>query len=685
MKIELRHVNELPVFVTENPDPQGNRVFGASLDKSKSFWRYPAFPPFLDRVLYALEKVYRCLDFSTEAQVYLNNLHNEDDWIEYAHETPLPGPYDNYDHQATGLGKLLHNYRYILQWEMGTGKTKPVIDLAYLLRKKVLVLCPPVAIGTWVKETKKHTDGQLSTVTLTGERKRKLRVLNQCDNTDILITSYSTARLHGIPTVSTQARKLVLDKLKRHEPLPLTQTLKMLNDPETQKRLISDWLQGRKIKNIRAEVKELIQNSRQWLSQLDRYIIVADESHRIKQLESQQTKVAMRLAAKFPRRYLLSGTLSLGDPRDIYPQMGFLAPYILPMHYDQFCRKHVVYADQNKHIVVGYKGLDQLNRLVSRLSDQKRLNDCVDLPERTFIPLYFDLSAKQKKDYNEAITNMSITGDRDEPLEIQNNAIRLSKLLQICSGFYYAPHKLINICDTCPHIRKCIAKNIQPGSPSCVHSKTFSMQQPREITRYAKNPKLELLDTFLDDLLTNPREKVIIWANFTAELDDIESKLRTKKISYVRADGTNTKNMASMESTFQHDPKCRVFLGQIAVGISITLTAARYTIYYSRNWSLEDWLQSQNRNYRIGQKEKTMVYILCGRNTVETQQLAALQAKKDIATSLTQHVNCLICSKYKTCLAEKIEPWSDHCILQQRVIKRPTRAGIIELGKDTKE
>jgi hypothetical protein len=36
-------------------------------------------------------------------------------------------------------------------------------------------------------------------------------------------------------------------------------------------------------------------------------------------------------------------------------------------------------------------------------------------------------------------------------------------------------------------------------------------------------------------------------------------------------------------------------------GIGIDLTASQTAVYYTRNWSLEDYLQSQDRLHRIGQ------------------------------------------------------------------------------------
>jgi len=682
MKIGLNSINGTPVFTVEDPTSTGGRVFGGTLDRSKTHWRFPAFPPFVERVLHDLGKVYKPLEFSPEAQAWVDTLKTEADWIEYASQVKLPGPFKNYEHQAIGLGKLLHNYRYILQWEMGTGKTKPIIDLAYLLGEKVLVLCPLVASRNWEKEVRKHTDRGLSPLAMLGSRGKKLRILNDHDSADVFIVTYDTARLHGMPSIAPKVMKLVAEQRGYTPPDSLKRALIHLNDPAIQLRLAKEWLKGRSAKEIGKEARELAHGSLQWITQLGCSVIVADESHRIKHIKSQRTKICMRLAAKFPRRYLLSGTLSLGDPRDLYPQLKFLAPYVLPYDYQKFCNKYVVYSQWNKHVVVGYKKLDTLNKVVTGISDRRELDDCVDLPERTTETIYFDLTKAQLHDYNQAVEQMVIDRPNTEPLELQNGAIRLNKLLQICSGFFYSPKGGENLCDSCPNLRKCVAQGIHPGSPLCILD---AAQSERETLRYATNPKLNMLEEFLDDLRENPKAKVIVWANFEAELDDIEGLLVKKKLGYVRVDGSNSKKMSEMEDTFQGDSECRVFLGQIKTGISVTLTAAKYTIYYSRSWSLEDWLQSRNRNYRIGQTEKTVIYHFCARKTVETQQIAALQSKQDISSSLTKHVNCMLCVQYPTCVKEKIDPWTDGCILGREAKKRITKVGVVHLGEDTEE
>lgn len=677
MEIGLAYVHKTPVLTAADRTANGSRVRGATMDGSKSFWRFPAFPPFIQDVLHDLEVVYKDYTLTPDAQAWLESLKTEAHWVKYAFTVPLPGPHTSYDHQLVGLGKLLYNYRYILQWEMGTGKTKPIIDLAHTLNQRVMVLCPLVAATNWVQEVHKHSLGRLQAHAITGTREKKLQQLNRYHHTDVLVVTYDVARLYGIPSVSLSASKVIIRARGYHPPDSVSQVLSIINDTPAQTRLAEDWLKGRDLREIRQEATELAGKNIQWLSQLDYDIVVADEAHRIKRLQSQRTQACLALSGRFPRRYLLSGTLSLGDPRDLYPQLKFLAPYLLPLNYSQFCDRYVVMSNHNKHMVVGYKNLDSLNAAVTRVSDRRELSQCVDLPERTTKILYFELGKQQQKNYNEAVDEMMITHpDPDaSPLDLQNGAVRLNKLLQVCSGFVYSPASKDLPCDNCARLQKCVASGVQPGSSGCIAGIPTA---DKEILRYEVNPKLALLDEFLDDLLEESRSKVIIWANYTAELDDIETMLAQKKVGHVRVDGSNSHNMSELVNEFQTHKGCRIFLGQIKTGIAITLTAAQYTIYYSRSWSLEDWLQSRNRNYRIGQTEKTVIYHLCGRGTVEEQQLTALEHKKDVSTTLTKHVNCMTCSEYSRCAVEGTEPWTGRCIFDSNTARKSVRVRVLK-------
>jgi len=220
---------------------------------------------------------------------------------------------------------------------------------------------------------------------------------------------------------------------------------------------------------------------------------------------------------------------------------------------------------------------------------------------------------------------------------------------------------------------ECVSTGTQPGAPNCIQG-----GGEREQHNYKDNPKLKALEDLLIDLLDNPEHKVIIWANFKAELNDITALLAKHKWKYVRVDGSNSGHIKDHATVFQTDKTCSVYLGQIQTGIVITLTAAAYMVYYSRNWRLDDWLQSRKRNYRIGQLKKTIIYRLIARGTLEEQQLKALDLRQDISRTLTQKINCVVCAEFTLCVKNNVEPWTKECILDTNVKRSITRAKILK-------
>ena len=652
MQIDFTFINKTPIFVSPNDHPDWSRVLGATYDPVKRVWLFPAFPPFRDNVLRDINCVYPEAEFSeTAIEWYAQHAQN------YKEVQSFTLPCKNYEHQNQGLSKVLYNYRGALEWGMGTGKTKVILDAVNILRGKTLVLCPLVAADNWKAEADKFIGDSLSVVVIQGSRTRKIDCLKEALRTDLIVVPYDTARLYGVPTFHAETVEL-FEKAQRAPTVALKRNITSLNDKIIQARLAKEWLQGRSVRDIRKEVFNLLpQLGPQWLTDIPYTIIVADESHRLRNIKSNRTKVSLQLASHASRRYLLSGTINLGDPRHLYPQLRFLAHYLMPYTWTEFCSKHVKVSPWNRHVVTGFTNLHVLNTKLASVSHTKTLEECTDMPERITQDIPFDLATKQVDAYNQIILDNTVTRTDDSTYTIPNGGVRLSKLLQICSGFMYVPEDT-DICDTCINLQVCVEECIQPGSTRCIQD----VEIPRQIIRY-ENPKLDALKDKLEDIWATPHPKCIVWATFREELNDIEDFLQSKKIKYIRVDGSNSSHIQKFNQEFQTDPDCLVWLGQIATGISITLTAAAYMIYYSRDWSLDNWLQSQDRNYRIGQTKRTVVYRLCAKNSVELAQLAALDARMDVKELLSKRIDCVTCHRYDTCFKHNIEPWTDLCIV----------------------
>ena len=145
--------------------------------------------------------------------------------------------------------------------------------------------------------------------------------------------------------------------------------------------------------------------------------------------------------------------------------------------------------------------------------------------------------------------------------------------------------------------------------------------------------KLEALSDVIDSTAAEDK-KLVIMARFIPELDEIQEFLEKKKIGYAVVRG-GIKDREEEIHRFQHDDKCRVFVGQIAAaGLGITLTAASTMVFYSLDYSMSNFEQAKARIHRAGQKEKChYIYLVC-KGTVDGKALSALRQKQNLAKML---------------------------------------------------
>jgi SNF2 family DNA or RNA helicase len=141
--------------------------------------------------------------------------------------------------------------------------------------------------------------------------------------------------------------------------------------------------------------------------------------------------------------------------------------------------------------------------------------------------------------------------------------------------------------------------------------------------------KLAVLFELLEEL--TPDHKVIVWSNFIPTYDDITDCFNALGLRYgVIRGGQNSVDRQSAIDAFNQDASVRVILAnQQAGGVGIGLQAADYMIYYSKNFSLEQDLQSEARAHRGGSEihEKITRIDLVTKGTVEEDVTAALASK----------------------------------------------------------
>ena len=620
--LELSSTNDTPIFTLRLSNPALKTGYGAVYNRKKGEWWFPAFYPAHKYALSSLKKLVPDLTASPEVQEHIQALSKEPE---------LPASFEfitpPYDHQRQGV---LHAYQHLragLFYDPGLGKCKITIDVQRLLQEPMLIVCPRIMVDTWAREFDKH--GHITDVhCINGATKaKKLKQI--------------AAAAERVPTVTV-----------------MTYGVAALYAPEI----------------LRIPYK----------------VMVIDESHRIKQPQAKRTKAITALGQRAYRRILLSGTPSLGSPFDLYSQLRFLGPYFCPENWWAFRKKFGVFpayeaAERVPKIVIGFQKLDVINARVNAVCLRKTREECLDLPPRVIIDVPVTLSGAQKEMYNNLILERArgagvdifqgITEGRinhtsgtvlDSHVIITESITLLGKLEQASAGFVYMTRQNPALCDGCPHTTACVADNIKPYTNRCqIAPKPLDVV----VDTTKENARLAACEELIEDITADERNKVIIWASFTYELDTIAAMLTRLKVKYVRVQGgtTDTKLKQAVDS-FNDDPTVSVYLGQVATGIGITLNSAKYMIYYSLPWSLEHYLQSMDRNYRIGQKTPVTVYRILAQHTLDPSKVLALDQKVDFMSLVSSRAQCATCPEYfKRCQKYNIKIFSDDCILDKAV------------------
>ncbi len=396
-------------------------------------------------------------------------------------------------------------------------------------------------------------------------------------------------------------------------------------------------------------------------------IMVLDESHRIKAFKGKNSVKIRKLSQKAYRRVTMSGTYILNSPVDAWPQLDFLAPQIINKPFYAFRDEFCTFDKKFRHQVVGFKNMDKLNRKINLFSTRYTKEDAVDMPKRTVVPVYYELSTEQRKWYDDVLSDDDLFFT-DGNISKDHKVTLLGKLAQICKGYIHLSNKDPKICDGCQYVGDCVENGVKPYTKQC----NVVQKAPAPTVRRLKtNPALVKLLDMLTDLLEEPKHKVIIWCRGVEELNILEEEFTKKKIGYLRV--TDAKTTIGKVKKFNSTPELRILLSSVATGIGYTANSAQFSIYFSVSFSLEHYLQSRDRNYRLNTPHPVWEYQFMGRNTIDEPTFRALEFKQDVTETLLSNINCSICTSKKECAAAGNIMFGNGCRFNKKVSRRSIR------------
>jgi SNF2 family DNA or RNA helicase len=338
-------------------------------------------------------------------------------------------------------------------------------------------------------------------------------------------------------------------------------------------------------------------------------MVILDESTSIKNLKASRTKAIIKLGKLAKYKRILTGSPITKSPLDLFSQCAFLDKKLLGYeNYTVFKSRYaVMYSIErggyNIQIPKYYVNLEELEYKLKNFSFRVRKKDCLDLPPKQYVQRMIELPEEQRKAYEQLKANALIIL-RDDEVSYNNKLTELLKLQQVANGF------------------------IKTNDSKIVDFKT--------------NAKLKELMSILEE----SEDKCIIWANYVHNIEMIKKKLgevygKDSVVSIYGKDSVDVRNKA-VES-FQSDDRCRFLVGNPTVGgYGLTLTAAKYVIYFSNSYNLEVRQQSEDRAHRYGQTSQVTYIDLIATDTIDEMVLHNLDNKIELSA--------------KT-LGEQVEKW----------------------------
>ncbi len=315
--------------------------------------------------------------------------------------------------------------------------------------------------------------------------------------------------------------------------------------------------------------------------------VIADEVHRIKSPNGKASRFMARLGKITKKRLGLTGTPIPHSPLDVYAIYRFIEPKIFGTNFNNFKNQYAQLGGYMNKQIIAYKNLEEMHQKMYQVAFRVKSTEVLDLPTPTIENYYFQLNPTAQKIYNDLLKTAVVEFTEGGQIVTNNVLVQLLRLQQITSGFLPFD-KENNVIDT---------------------------------------GKTKLLEDILNDI--HIKEPIVIFARFIHDLKQISEVCKKMNRLYAEISGqTDGDKQLKLWKEGQAD----VLGVQIQTGgEGEDYTRAKYTIYYSTNFSLKDYEQSKFRTLRPGQTRIPSYYHLLCSNSIDEKIIKSLQNKKTIA------------------------------------------------------
>ena len=319
-------------------------------------------------------------------------------------------------------------------------------------------------------------------------------------------------------------------------------------------------------------------------------LIIVDEATHYKNAQTRRWKVLNKLLCDNMWLWMMTGTPAAQSPVDAYGLAKMVNPTAVPRYGSTF-RDMVMTKITNFKWIPKANATSTVHRVLQPAIRFTK-DECLDLPNMTYVKRAVELTRQQKK-YYELLRKRLVLDITGEQVTAVNAAVGMNKLLQISAGAVYT--------------------------------------DDGETLEFDIKHRYKVLKEVIDE----SSQKVLIFVPFRHVIDILTDKLRSDGISTEVIQGSvGATARTNIFRQFQEASNPRVLVIQPASAAhGVTLTAANTVIWWSPVSSLETYAQANARVPRSGQKHKCTVVQLQG-SDAEKHVYRLLDSRINIHTKI---------------------------------------------------
>ena len=324
--------------------------------------------------------------------------------------------------------------------------------------------------------------------------------------------------------------------------------------------------------------------------------IIIDESAKLKNPDANLTQVFFELAPLFQKRVIMTGTPVANRPYDMWAQIYFLDRGLsLGTDFNEFKNATDLSNKLAESPELQRLFEDTLSKVFEKIQKfsvrETKNSGIISLPDKVYIRESADFLPRQKDLYDKIREELKVDVIQDGELTEDDSSASVKRLVRL----------------------------VQVTSNPRLVDESYRGESAKEA----------VLDRLIRQII-DAGEKCIVWTSFIENVDEFTERYSEYGSVKIHG-GMRMQDRNQSVERFRTDDYKVLFATPASAKEGLTLTMANHVIFYDRGFSLDDYLQAQDRIHRISQKKTCYIHNIIINDSIDEWVDVLLKSKQNAA------------------------------------------------------